>query len=145
MFILTDNTTTPPTVTRVTYDVTDAGHEAHGTDGRHWVTCDACDDAYGEAPICTGQDDDGCREDPDLGACEACGFVRHDIPTSAENAHDDLCCGSVTCTVPEEVAADANPFLADLCVTHDRPRRLFAPDEDDYRDGTAMYGNHAVI
>lgn len=27
----------------------------------------------------------------------------------------------------------------------DRQAREFVSDEDDYRDGTAMYGNHAII
>lgn len=26
-------------------------------------------------------------------ACPACGYVESDIPTSADNAHDSLCCG----------------------------------------------------
>lgn len=47
--------------------------------------------------------------DPDL-TCQACGRAASDEPTSADEAHDNLCCGTPFCTDPGN------------CVTHDDPR-----------------------
>ena len=45
--------------------------------------------------------------------CEACGYVSHDIPTTADNAHDELCCGGATCWWANDPK--------ELCVTHTEP------------------------
>ncbi len=37
--------------------------------------------------------------------CVACGFTGWNIPTSAEDAHDELCCGTSPCGDPGECVA----------------------------------------
>ena len=39
-------------------------------------------------------------------ACGACGWRDHDVPTSADEAHGELCCGKMICST------------SDVCVTH---------------------------
>lgn len=70
--------------------------------------CDQSSDptTYDE-PVCTQRDDDGCKSDPNLGTCDACGYVLHNIPRDTDTAHDELCCGS------KDVCAST-----DLCDTH---------------------------
>lgn len=48
---------------------------------------------------------------PDL-TCDACGYVSHDVPTTGDNGHENLCCGS----------GGACYWLAnpgELCITHE--------------------------
>ncbi len=63
---------------------------------------------------CTQQADDPCRfidtDEHSWGKCKACGFVSHDIPGNGDDAHAELCCGSIACTAKD----------AGLCITHDR-------------------------
>jgi hypothetical protein len=73
----------------------------------------ADDDRY--VVTCTGHEDDGCAAD--LGTCDACGYVYHDLPQAADNAHDDLCCGTPSCTMPH----------GRICVTH----MPASPDPDE--------------
>ncbi len=77
-----------------------AGHFADGRGHDTDMTC--CE------PPCTQRDDDGCGDDADLGRCDACGYVFHDIPRDSDDAHGELCCGSA-----EDCASP------DLCITHD--------------------------
>ena len=39
--------------------------------------------------------------------CEACGYREHNIPSSSDSAHDELCCGRTVCPRTE------------MCVTHE--------------------------
>jgi hypothetical protein len=56
--------------------------------------------------------DCGWHWEPLLAPCPACGYRAHDIPTSADSAHEDLCCGkAVGCWW----AGDKR----ELCITHD--------------------------
>lgn len=53
-----------------------------------------------------------CHPLIELRPCAACGYVEHDIPTRADDAHQELCCGS-----------RGDCFWKDdkryLCITHD--------------------------
>ena len=39
--------------------------------------------------------------------CTACGHQPMNIPTQADDAHDELCCGTIPCST------------TDICVTHE--------------------------